>query len=80
MTTPIRIKITSNTCAGNVQYLTIRNRRAQLFNAECKKLPLSQICAKSTELMFALEDATDSDSALKAIQKHCGKTKEVTTI
>ena len=79
MSAPIRLKIKSKTCEGNVCYIVVRNRRVDCFSRKLTRHPLSSMTDDAAELKFALEDATDSQVAITAVNKFV-KNKEVTAI
>jgi len=76
----LRFKIQSTTCPGNISYLRIEKGKAQLFNKDYKRIHISAMTTSATELMFGLEDCETEEQVKALIEKHCGKTKEVTAI
>lgn len=77
MNKPIRLRITSHTCEGNVTYLIIHHRRVSYLNRSGDKMKFKSLAPGSIELQFHLEDAVDAQEAHQVLQQHLGKNRAV---
>lgn len=72
----VRLKLTSQTYKTNIQFLKVRSGKVEFFSQDYKRMHISSITSKPTEMVFKLEQASSKEDVIGIVKK-CAPNKNI---